>query len=84
MITIEEAIEEVHKAGFKVNNLFEFNSIWQANITDGELFYEFGHGMTPSEALSNALHKKGEGKRAKQKEAAVGSAAIDDLITKGL
>ena len=81
---VEALIESINKAGFRVNNLFEMEGGWQANITDGELFFEFGRGATMQEALSNALHKRGEGKRAKRREAVVSTVAVDDLIAKGL
>lgn len=57
-MTLEELISEVNRRGLRVNNLFQVNKItWQANITDGERFWEFGKGDTPNAALTSALHK---------------------------
>ena len=54
----------INSEGFRVNNLFQTtegyrtargtDALWQANITDGKLLWEFGVGSSPSEALKNA------------------------------
>lgn len=55
-------IAEINSAGFYVNNLFQLGAKgWQANITDGESYYEFSHGDTIYAALRNAYHKRGKG-----------------------
>lgn len=55
--TVDELISQVNKLGLRLNNLFQLHTgRWQANITDGERFWEFGRGDTPVEALQAALH----------------------------
>ncbi len=83
MATIEEAIETVHAAGFTINNLFELETGWRANITDGELYFEFGNGDSPAAALLDALNGKGIGEKASVRKP-VSTSALDDLIAGGL
>jgi hypothetical protein len=57
-MTIEELIQEVANRNLRLNNLFQLdNGRWQANITDGSRFWEFGKGATAGEALIAALQK---------------------------
>ena len=56
-MTIENAIAAVNAAGFKVNNLFQIESGWQANLYGGENRYEFGKGDTAAAALAEAIKK---------------------------
>ena len=84
-MNIKKEVEEIHKAGFIVNNLFEVEEGWQANITDKEKYYEFGRGATPSEALNNALHGRGSGVKAREeKKKIISTVAMDALIAGGL
>jgi hypothetical protein len=56
MSTVDDLIVEVAKRGLRLNNLFQLHDgRWQANITDGERFWEFGRGDTAIEALQAAL-----------------------------
>jgi hypothetical protein len=55
-MTVDELIAEVNKRGLRLNNLFQLHDQrWQANITDGEMFWKFGRGDTAIEALQAAL-----------------------------
>lgn len=57
-MTIEELISEAARRGLRVNNLCQLPDFtWQANLTDGERFWEFGKGQDPQSALVAALHK---------------------------
>lgn len=59
---IQSAIDSIHAAGYTVNNLFELSAgRWQANITDGEAYYEFGIANSPEGALRAALLGRGNG-----------------------
>lgn len=56
-MTVDELIAEVNNRHLRLNNLFQLeNGRWQANITDGARFWEFGRGDTAVEALLAALH----------------------------
>lgn len=55
---------------YRVNNLAQLDDgTWRANLRErggeaheaGPLFWEFGHGATPEEALREALAKAAEG-----------------------
>ena len=83
-MNIEKEVEEIHKAGFIVNNLFEVEEGWQANITDRDKYYEFGRGATPSVALLNALHGRGSGVKHREEKKKTSTVAMDELITGGL
>jgi hypothetical protein len=55
-MSVDELIAEVNKRGLRLNNLFQLHDQrWQANITDGEMFWKFGRGDTAIEALQAAL-----------------------------
>lgn len=56
MMTVDDLIAEVARRKLMLNNLFQLHDgRWQANITDGERFWEFGRGDTAIEALLKAL-----------------------------
>lgn len=56
-MTIEDLLAEVTKRGLRLNNLFQLEGgSWQANVTDGERYWEFGKGETAIAALLAALH----------------------------
>lgn len=56
-MTLEELIQEVTRQGLRINNLFQLdNGRWQANVTDGTKYWEFGRGDTAIAALEAALH----------------------------
>lgn len=58
LMTLEDLILEVNRRGLRLNNLYQLppdGRRWQANITDGEKFWEFGRGETAIEALQAAL-----------------------------
>ena len=45
----------INAEGYRVNNLFQLaEEVWQANLTDGRKFWEFGRGSSAEEALRNA------------------------------
>lgn len=55
-MTVDDLIAEVARRKLRLNNLFQLdNGRWQANITDGSRFWEFGRGDNPVEALLRAL-----------------------------
>lgn len=57
-MTVEQLISEAASRGLRVNNLFQLPAGgWQANVCDGETFYEFGIGDDAGSALSAALAK---------------------------
>jgi hypothetical protein len=57
-MTLEETIDFIHKASYKILNLFELkDGTWQANLHDGEKVWEFGRSDTPVKALMTALSK---------------------------
>jgi hypothetical protein len=50
----------LNSEGFRINNLFQLLSpagLWQANLTDGKLLWEFGRGDSPLSALQQARAK---------------------------
>jgi hypothetical protein len=57
----------INSEGFRLNNLFQTtegyrtarstDALWQANLTDGKLLWDFGVGSTPSAALKAAWEK---------------------------
>lgn len=56
-MTVDELIAEVNRMSLRLNNLFQLHDgRWQANITDGVKFWEFGRGDTAVAALYAALH----------------------------
>jgi hypothetical protein len=55
--TLEELIEAAHARGLRINNLYQFENGWRANVNDRKQFYEFGEGETAAEALRAALEK---------------------------
>ena len=42
--TLEEMIEAAHARGPRINNLFQVENGWRANVHGGKQFYEFGEG----------------------------------------
>lgn len=57
-MTVEQLISEAASRGLRVNNLFQLpTGGWQANVCDGETFYEFGTGDDAGSALFAALAK---------------------------
>lgn len=57
-MNLEALLAEVNARGLRVNNLFQRRDwTWQANVTDGAKFHEFGLGATAAEALGRALDK---------------------------
>ena len=54
---LEALIEATHARGLRINNLYQFEDGWRANVADGKQFYEFGDGKTAAEALQAALAK---------------------------
>ena len=67
MESLEELLLECCRRGLRVNNLFQIeNGAWQANFRvdlpdDSGLFFEFGHGPTPTEAIRMAMLKVYQG-----------------------
>ncbi len=55
--TLEALIEAAHARGLRINNLYQFENGWRANVNDGKQFYEFGDGKTAAAALQAALEK---------------------------
>lgn len=60
--TIESVLGQIAEAGFRLNGLCEFHDgTWRANFQRRELtqplFFEFGVGASPKEALKQALVK---------------------------
>jgi hypothetical protein len=65
MKTLEEALTKVHELDYLVNNLYEDdNGRWTCSLraeVEGEnlkenMFYEYGRGSTPVEAVTIAIH----------------------------
>lgn len=55
---VDELIAEINGRGLRINNLAQLeDGRWQANITDGERFWEFGRGNTAAAALIAAVQK---------------------------
>lgn len=55
---VDELIAEINNRGLRINNLAQLeDGRWQANITDGERFWEFGRGDTAEKALIAAIQK---------------------------
>lgn len=56
-MTLEDLIAEVSRRKLRLNNLFQLDDgRWQANITDGQRFWEFGRGDNAMEALIRAIN----------------------------
>lgn len=56
-MSVDAMLELVRLRGLRLNNLFQlFDGRWQANVTDGEKYWEFGRGDTADAALQAALH----------------------------
>jgi hypothetical protein len=53
----------LNSEGFFVNNLFQLEGQWQANLTDRKKYWDFGRGESPIVALQAAYDKikTGEG-----------------------
>jgi hypothetical protein len=66
-----DLIKEINEGGFLISNLFQLTSTrWRANlrtIGDGAtpLFFDFGEGSSPYEALLSAYSKMGPGVEAR-------------------
>lgn len=55
---IEELFREIRAAGMRVNNLFHrMDGMWQCNLRsrDNNLFFEYGYGPSPQDAIEKAL-----------------------------
>ena len=53
---LEEWIDEAHRLGYTVNNLFERSDLrWQCNLLREDEYTDFGLGDTPAEAIEEAL-----------------------------
>lgn len=53
---LEDLLAAVAARNLRLNNLFQLaTGSWQANVTDGLLFWGFGRGTSPHEALARAL-----------------------------
>lgn len=56
-MSVDALLELVRSRGLKLSNLFQLSDErWQANVSDGQRFWEFGRGDSPSQALMAALH----------------------------
>jgi hypothetical protein len=56
-LSVDELLLEVTRRGLRLNNLFQLpDGRWQANVTDGEKYWEFGRAATAIMALQAALH----------------------------
>jgi hypothetical protein len=52
----DSLLAQVHSLGLRLNNLFELeNGLWQANVTDGQRFWEFGKSGTWQGAIAQAI-----------------------------
>lgn len=59
---VDDLLKSVAARGLRLANLFQFETTtgewrWQANVTDGEVHWEFGRGSTAAEALRHALFR---------------------------
>lgn len=56
--TLEELLLAVKVRGLRLNGLAQLSDLsWQANVTNGVEFWEFGRGPTPHIAIAEALFK---------------------------
>lgn len=57
-MSVDAMLEIVRLRGLRLNNLFQIpDGPWQANLTDGISFWEFGRSDTPDGAIRAALYK---------------------------
>lgn len=55
-MSVDALLEVIHQRGMKLANLFELdNGRWQANVSNGIDYWEFGRGGSPDEAILAAL-----------------------------
>jgi len=60
-MSVDSLLEVIRLRGLVLSNLYQFNRasdgklVWQCNISDGEKYWEFGRGESPSEAMEAAL-----------------------------
>lgn len=55
-MSVDALLEVVRQRGLRLNNLFQLeDGRWQANVTDGLKYWEFGRGDSAEEALRAAL-----------------------------
>jgi hypothetical protein len=47
----------INSEGFQINNLFQLEGRWRANLTDRRLYWDFGDGESPQRALEAAWQK---------------------------
>lgn len=84
--SLVDLILEAERQGLWVNNLFRLGpppAPWQANLTDGELVWEFARGLTPEGALQAALAAAGRGGIPVRKQALAWGLAPADRPTAG-
>lgn len=73
-MTVDEVLAALSKTPLRVNNLFQTDTGWRANLCDVDKVeeyraapsaesspFEFGNGQTPAEALIEAAKKAGYG-----------------------
>lgn len=72
--------------GVLLNNLFQLdNGTWRASVRDkkNSLAFEFGDGLTPSDAVNDALrkHKAGAGQPVRRNQPRVAAQKISPAIS---
>lgn len=61
--SVDDLLTVVSSRGLHLNNLFQYplpesdQWRWQANLTDGQRYWDFGRGGSAAEALRDALFK---------------------------
>ncbi len=71
VMTLEEILSEINDLGWQVNNLFQVDGYWQANLRKDEWFCDFGEGDTPHLALLEAMSKLETAEKAEPEAEAV-------------
>lgn len=57
-MTLEQLISMVNARALRINNLCQLpDGSWQANLTNGTDFWDFGKAQTAVGALAAAMHK---------------------------
>jgi hypothetical protein len=57
---LETLIEQIGLQGLRINNLFQIETGWRANLTDGHVLYAFGEGPNAIDALRGAVDRTGK------------------------